>query len=321
MNKLNAPSKKKGRLQKKRKLVDVPVVEVIEDNLVDPPTNSNDVEAPANSNDEEDALPPPDMDDSDFEGQRGVPRRRSGGSTLNTIGILDSLDEELQCDEFTPNLPPPSATQFELPVPVTTEVPNLHIPPQLYDIGKSNPEILLAFINNHSKQLDVKKAQIEAGFSGVNISSGRVFGSNVKASSRTKGATVVDSKQQDSNPWFSSEYAEVSDINSLFNRYAYVDPPPNPPTPKQTTLKDLAKAFQNCTAGNLLPIYFDDIVYATVKCLLRPESEKIDCMFSQFDDWWFFKSNESSKEKQSGGRQRFRNKLNSQIGSNQGVSR
>ena len=115
---------------------------------------------------------------------------------------------------------------------------------------------------------------------------------------RTSGPTAASesANQINSNVWVRNSTAEVLASN-------------------------IAKATYTCSAGNKLPVWNDEDMYAMMKAGLLKEGERIgDTNMAAFDEWYFYKSKEKAKKLQVGGRERLLNKWEAQMGSNKAVS-
>jgi hypothetical protein len=143
-------------------------------------------------------------------------RRKSGGSS---IGIHDLLEDPLQTnelDELPPNLPPPTQAVCH---PSPTAHDTLHIPPYIVAIGTEHPEVLIAYITNHSKQLDLKRAQEETARAQLEATAPTTqyrYNTSTLRTSASRGSTGDSQDPKLSNPWFESQIAEVRQYRSIF---------------------------------------------------------------------------------------------------------
>jgi hypothetical protein len=151
-----------------------------------------------------------------------VSRRKSGGITFTSIDIRDTLDDPLHINELpdmpeqtpnvqlTPNLPPPTQPTVFGSSPSIQD--SLHIPPYIISIGAEHPEVLVAYITNHSKQLELKRAQeetIRAQLEATVPTSNYRYNTSTLRTAASRGSTGESQDPPSSNPWFDSQIAEV----------------------------------------------------------------------------------------------------------------
>lgn len=83
----------------------------------------------------------------------------------------------------------------------------------------------------------------------------------------------------------------------------------------------LAKATYMCGAGNVIPAWCEEDMYAFMKAGLLTEGERLgDPSMRAFDEWYFHKTKEKGKKLKVGGRERLVNKWEAQSGANKAVS-
>ena len=201
-----------------------------------------------------------------------------------TLPPPDSPDSPEPTDASDSPSPSPRPLPINLPPLATSQespANEFGIPPE---VSANGPAFIMQYMEWRTNEAKAKIAQAEAR--------------NSTPVLRTSGPTAAsDSANQiNSNVWVRNSTAEVLATN-------------------------LSKATYICGAGNELPVWNEEDMYAMMKAGLVKEGERVgDTNMVAFDEWYFYKTKEKAKKLKLGGRERLLNKWEAQMGSNKAVS-